>query len=112
MILLIFLFDVIDGVVCSAKSEGHKPNIRGQTNPNTLLWIATSLTYAAAVHSDGIKTLLPNGLSTFSIKGNPVSGNGPKTLSKNPPDSPILCNWPFDKLILARELYAKALQSF
>ena len=34
----------------------------------------------------GIKTLLPNDLSTFPVKGNPVFSNGPKSLPKNPPD--------------------------
>ena len=37
--------------------------------------------------------------------------NGPKSLPKNPPDSPILCNWAFDSSILTDELFAKALRS-
>ena len=38
------------------------------------------------------KTLSANGLSTFPIKGNPGFSIGPKSLPKNPPDAPILCN--------------------
>ena len=38
-------------------------------------------------------------------------GNGPKSLSKNPPDCPILWNWVFDNFILADEPFAKAFQS-
>ena len=56
--------------------------------------------------------LLPNGLSKFPIKGNPVFNNGPKSLSRNTPYCPILCNWVFDNVILAEELFAKALRSF
>ena len=52
-----------------------------------------------------------NGLSTFFIKGNPVFSNGPKSLPKNSPDCPILCNWVLDNFTLADELFAKALQS-
>ena len=73
---------------------------------NIFLWIATSVPDAAAVNPNGIKTLLANGLSTFPIKGNPVFSNGPKSLPKNPPDCPILCNWVFDNFILAEELFA------
>ena len=49
---------------------------------NQILWIATSVADAAAVNSYGIKALLANGLSTFTIKGNPVFSNGPKILPK------------------------------
>ena len=35
---------------------------------------------------------LANGLITFPAKGNPVLSNGPKSLPKNPPDCPVLCN--------------------
>ena len=51
-------------------------------------------------------------MSTFSSKANPVFSNGPKSLPKNPPYSPILCNWVFDKFILADEPFEKALRSF
>ena len=65
------------------------------------LWIAASAAYAAAVNPNGIKTLFANGLSTFPIKGNPVFSIGSKSLPKNPPDWPILCNWVFNNFILA-----------
>ena len=70
------------------------------------------LLIAAAVNSNGIKTLLATGLSTFFIKFDPVLSNGFKSLPKNPPDCPILCSWVFDKLILADEPFAKALLTF
>ena len=69
------------------------------------LSIVASVTDAATVNPDGIETLLANGLSTFPIKGNSVFSNGPKSLPKNPPDCPILCNLVFDNL-------QKALRSF
>ena len=50
-------------------------------------------------------------LSEFPIKSNPVFTNDLKSLPKNPPDSPILCNWVFDNFILTDELFAKALQN-
>ena len=55
---------------------------------------------------------LVNGLRTFPIKGNPVFSNCPKSLTKNLPNYPILCNWLFDSFILAEELFAKASRSF
>ena len=80
---------------------------------NIFLWIAASVSdAAAAVNRNGIKTLLPAGLTTLFIKGNTVFSNYSKSLSKNPLDCPILCNWVFDDFILAEELFAKALQSF
>ena len=54
---------------------------------------------------------LANGFNTFFIKDNPVFSNGPKSLPKNPPDGPILCNCVFNNSILAEELFEKALQS-
>ena len=75
-------------------------------------WRAASAAGAAAVNPNGIKTVLTNALVTFNIKGNPVFNNGPKSLPKNPPDCPILCNWIFDSFILADEPIAKALRSF
>ena len=74
--------------------------------------MTASVADAAAVHHIGIKTLLANGLSTFSIKGNPVFSNGPKSLPKNPPDCPILCKRVFDNFILAGKLFVKALRRF
>ena len=70
-----------------------------------------SVADAAVVNPNGIKTLLANGLNTFSIKGNPVFNIGPKGLPKNPFDCFIWCNWFFDNFILAEELFAKALQT-
>ena len=59
-------------------------------DPNIFLWIAESVADAAAVNHNGVKTLLANGLSTFSIKDNRFFSNGPKNLTRNPPDCPIL----------------------
>ena len=56
-----------------------------------------------------LKTLFANGLSTFFIKGNPFFSDGPKSLPKNLPDCPILCNCIFDNFTLADELFAKVL---
>ena len=44
------------------------------------------------VNPNDIKTLLANGLSTCPIEGDPVFSNSPKSLPKNSPDCPILCN--------------------
>ena len=44
-------------------------------DPNIFLSIAASVANATAVKPNGIKTLLANDLSTFSIKGNPVFSN-------------------------------------
>ena len=77
--------------------------------PNIFWWIAASFADAAAVNPTGIKTLLANGLNTFSIKGNPVFSNGPKSLPKNPSDYPMLCNWVFDNFVLAFEPFEEAL---
>ena len=57
-------------------------------------------------------SLLANGLSTDSIKDNPVFINDPKSLPRNPRHCPVLCNWVFDNFILADELFAKVLWSF
>ena len=77
--------------------------------PNIFSWITASFADAAAVNPTGIKTLLANGLNTFSIKGNPVFSNGPKSLPKNPSDYPMLCNWVFDNFVLAFEPFEEAL---
>ena len=60
-------------------------------DPNIFLWIASTVPYAAAVNSNGIKSPLANGLNLFPIKHNPVFSNGPNSLPKNPADCPILC---------------------
>ena len=49
-------------------------------------------------------------LRTFPIKGHPVFNNGPKSLPKNPRDWPVLCNSIFHNIILADDLFAKALR--
>ena len=49
--------------------------------------------------------LLVNCLITFPIKRNSDFSNGPKSVPKNLPDSPILYNWAFDSSVLAEELY-------
>ena len=67
----------------------------------------TCICYTAAVNPNGIKTLAVNGLSAFPIEGIPVFSNGPKGLSKNPPDFPILCNWVFDDFVLADQPFSK-----
>ena len=56
------------------------------------LEIAAPVTDTSSVYPDDIKILLCNVLSTFPIKGNPIFINGPKSLPKNSPDCPILCN--------------------
>ena len=61
-------------------------------DPNMFLWIAASVADAAVVNPNGIKTLLANGLSTSSNKGDLVFNNCPKSLPKNPPDFSVLWN--------------------
>ena len=80
--------------------------------PNIFLQMAASVVDVAALNPNGIKTLLANGLSIFPIKSNPVFSNGSKSLPKNPPHCPSLCNWVFDNFVLAEELFGKTLQSF
>ena len=75
------------------------------------LWMAISVA-DAAVYSNNIKMPLANGLSTVPIKGNPVFNNGPKSLSKNRPDCPILRNRVFEGFALADEPFAKSLWNF
>ena len=67
---------------------------------------------SAAGYANGIKTLVANGLITFFINGNPVFCNGGRSLSRNPPDCIILENLVFHDLVLADELFAKALERF
>ena len=47
---------------------------------------------SGALNSNGIKTLLPNGLSTIFIKRKPAFINGPKSLPRN-----ALCHIILDK---------------
>ena len=73
VISFICLLEIINVVLRAGKSEGRP-------NPNIFLKIAASVADATAVHRNGIKTLLDNGVSIFFIKGNPVFSNGPKGL--------------------------------
>ena len=97
--------------------SGHrrdKQPVLGLADPNIFLQIAASVVAAAAaaaVHHKGMKTLLDNSISTLPIKRKAVFSNGSRGLLKNPPDFPILCNWVFDKCILADKPFAKALRS-
>ena len=76
------------------------------------LCIHASAADAAAINPKEIKTLLPNGLITFFISGNPVFSNRPSNLPKNPPDCIILDNWVFGNLISADEWFVKDLRRF
>ena len=58
---------------------------------NIFFWMTTSVA-AAADNRNDIKTHLANGLSRFRSKGNPVFSKCPRSLPKNPPDCPTLCN--------------------
>ena len=66
----------------------------------------------ATVNPNGMKILLVNGLITFFINGNLVFYNGPRSLSRYPPNYIILDNWFFDILISVGELFAKVSQRF
>ena len=98
--------DIINVVSCEAEDEG-----RLWPDPNIFFCIPASAADAAAVIPKGIKTLLANGLITFSINGNPVFSNGSNNLPRNPPDC-ILDNWVFDNLISVDKWLAKALRRF
>ena len=65
----------------------------------------TSVTDAAAVNPDGIKTLLAS-LNTFAIKGQPVLSNGSTNVMVLPKNPPNCTNF-----TLAGKLYPKALRS-
>ena len=97
-------FEIINGVICKAKSKGC-PDL------NRFLWIAASVADAVAVNPNDIKMLLANGLSTFYIKWKPVFSNGLKSLPRNPPDYPISCKWVFENFTLADELFAKTIRN-
>ena len=106
MISSICSFKIIN-IVCFTKSEGRTPD------PNIFFWIAASAVEAAAVNSNGFKTLLANDLSLFFIKDKPVFGNDPKILPKNAPNYVLLWKCVFDKIIkeLGDELFARARRS-
>ena len=78
-------------------------------NPKIFFRAAESVTDAATVNPDGIKTLLANAMNTFFIKAKPNFSGGPRSLLKNPPDCPILKRWVFDQFILTDERFVKAL---
>ena len=66
--------------------------------------INTSFAHAAAVHPNGMKTFLSDGVSTFLINVKPTLINGPKALARNPSfwfinSSAVPFNWiyPFSK---------------
>ena len=80
-------------------------------DPNIFLWIAASVADAATFNPNGIKTLLATNLSIFFIKGNPVFGNGHKSLPKNYSYCPILCNWIFNNFMLHGEQPAKSFRN-
>ena len=50
-------------------------------------------------------------MNSCIIESKSVVNNDPRSLPKNYPDCPILCNRVFDNFILADELFAKALQN-
>ena len=52
--------------------------------------MAVSVAAAPAVNPNGIKTLLANDLSTFSIKGNQLFSNGQKSVPKVSTDCHVL----------------------
>ena len=111
MLSFIYSLEIIDVVVREAESEGCEAKSEGRSpNPNIFLWITASA--AAVVNPNGNKTLFVNDWGTFFITSEPVFSNGPRSLSRNPPNCPILCIWVFDNFILAEELFAKALWSF
>ena len=56
------------------------------------LYILATAAYAEDVNPNVIKTLLPNGLTTFFINGNAVFSKGLRSLTGNPPECIILDN--------------------
>ena len=71
----------------------------------SLFWIAAFVFDAAAVNPDDIETLLASGFNIFFFA---VLSNGPKSLSRYPPDCLISCSWVFDNFILTDDLFGKA----
>ena len=63
---------------------------------------------AADAATDGIKTLLVNGLSTSFIKGKPIFNNGSKRLLRTIPNCTILDSFVFENSILARQYFAES----
>ena len=69
-------------------------------NQETFLCIPLSAA-ATAVNPNGIKAILSNRLSTSFLKGIQDFGNGPRSLSRYPPDFTNLESGTFDKFILS-----------
>ena len=90
MISFISLFEIIN-VVHFAKSKGCV------ADRNIFSWIGASAVDATAVNPNDIKTLLGNfSVKNYKYKENPFFSNSPKSLPKNLPDYPVLCNWVLD----------------
>ena len=70
-------------------------------DPNIFFWLVASVADSVAFDLNGIKTFLAKGLSKFFIKNKSAFSNGPRSLPKNPPDCPVLCNRVLDDFILA-----------
>ena len=64
------------------------------------------------VNLNGAKALLANFLSGLFVKGILAFRNGPRNLSRNPPDCTVLDKLAFDNFILTDEFFSKAIQSF
>ena len=77
---------------------------------NIFLWVAASIADAVDVNPNEIKTLLANGLSTFSWKTIQFLAMVLKIYLKISLIVFFLCNWVFYNFILAKELFAKALR--
>ena len=92
MWLLVVIHFFIRNYYVVRKAKSDKP----VSDPNIFSWIAVFVADSADINSNCFKILLANGLSKVFIKDNLVFSNGPKSLRKNPPDSPILCNWVSD----------------
>ena len=72
--------------------------------PDIFSWIATPVDDAATVNLNGIK-------NAFSYYFKYISYSSPRILPRNFLGCPILCNWAFDNLILAEDLFPKGLWS-
>ena len=79
------------------------------SDPQVLLSIPASVdaAAAAAVNPEGIKALLANSLSTFSIKDKPVFTIDSKSLPKNPHNFNILDSSVFKKSMSTTDPFAK-----
>ena len=80
--------------------------------PWIFFWIPASVANAATVDPNDIKMLLANGLRIFSINGNPTFKSGLRNLLRNLLGGTLIDNWVFENLVLANELFVKALPRF